>query len=128
MTKNQQEKDLRILDIITREVGKMELEDPKPSPDDKRWAESVVADMHARIAEYRKSRLPKTVPPIKKREPISKALLALPRAALETLFVALCQESPDVQLAFRNLDELSDNDLRRTIQAMQKAGRKGPRG
>jgi hypothetical protein len=128
MTKNEQARDLRILDIITREVGRLEMEDPKPSAEDKRWAEGVVADMHARIAEYRKSRLPKTVPPIKKREPIGKALLAMPRLALESLFAALCQEQPDMQLAFRNLDELSDNDLRRTIQAMQHAGRKGPRG
>jgi hypothetical protein len=128
MSKNTQGKDLRILDIITREVGRLEMEDPKPSAEDHRWAEGVAADMHARIAEYRKSRLPKTAPAIKKREPIRKDLLALPRAVLETLFAALCQEAPDAQFAFRNLDELSDNDLRRTIQTMQKAGRKGPRG
>jgi hypothetical protein len=127
MTKNQQ-KDMRILDIITREVGKLEMDDPKPSAEDRRWAEGVASDMHARIAEYRKSHLPKTVPPIKKREPIGKALLGMPRAVLESLFAALCQESPDAQFAFRNLEDLSDNDLRRLIQTMQKAGRKGPRG
>ena len=49
MTK-QQDKDLRIIDIITREVGRLEFEDPQPSKEDKKWAESVVADVRARIA------------------------------------------------------------------------------
>ncbi len=128
MTK-QHDKDLRILDIITREVGLMELEDPQPSRDEKKWAESVVADVHARIADYRKKRLPETVPPIKKAEPISKRLLAMPRAALESLLAVLSpQLGPDAQLAFRNLEDLSDNDLRRIVQRMEKAGAKAPRG
>src|SRR5258708_38785378 len=123
------DKDLRILDIITREVARLELDDPQPRKEDQKWAESVVADMHARIAEYRKNRLPKTVPPIKKAEPIGKRLLAMPRAALESLLAVLApQLGPDAQLAFRNLEELSDNDLRRTIQRMEKAGAKAPRG
>ena len=128
MTK-QDDKDLRILDIITREVGLLELEDPQPSKDDKEWAESVVADVHTRIAEYRKKRLPETVPPIKKAEPLSKRLLAMPRAALESLLAVLApQLGPDAQLAFRNLEDLSDNDLRRIVQRMEKAGAKAPRG
>src|SRR5689334_4938314 len=55
----------RTLDIITREVGMLELEDPKVTKEDRRWAEGVVAGMNARIAEYRRDRLPKTAPPIK---------------------------------------------------------------
>lgn len=128
MTK-QHDKDLRILDIITREVGLLEMNDPRPSKEDAKWAESVVADTRARIAEYRKKRLPETVPPIKKAEPISKRLLAMPRAALEALLAVLTQQTgPEVQLAFRNLEDLSDNDLRRIIQRMEKAGHQGPQG
>ena len=126
--KKPNDRDLRVLDIITREVGLLEMNDPKPSAQDRRWAESVAADMLVRIAEYRKSRLPETVPPIKKREPISKRLHAMSRAVLEPLFAALCQQSPDAQFAFRNLEDLSDNDLRRIIQTMEKAGNQGPRG
>jgi hypothetical protein len=126
--KKQNDNDLRVLDIITREVGLLEMNDPKPSAEDRRWAEGVASDMRARIAEYRKSRLPHTAPPIKKREPISKRLLAMPRAVLEPLFASLCRQSPDAQFAFRNLEDLSDNDLRRIIQTMEKAGGKGPRG
>jgi hypothetical protein len=128
MTK-QNDKHLRILDIITHEVARLELDDPEPRKEDQQWAESVVADMQARIAEHRKNRLPKTVPPIKKAEPISKRLAAMPRAALESLVAVLTpQLGPDAQLAFRNLEDLSDNDLRRLVQRMEKAGATAPRG
>jgi hypothetical protein len=110
----------RTLDIITREVGMLELEDPQVTPEERRWAEGVVSSMNARIAEYRRDRLPKTVPPIKKAEPISKRLLEMPRAALEALFSSLVDKwGPQVQLAHRHLDELSDNDLRRMIQRIE---------
>ena len=124
-----EDRDLHTLDIITREVGLLELEDPEPTADDRRWAEGVVASVHARVAEYRKSRLPKTVPPIKKAEPISKRLLAMPRAVLEPLFASLVQQlGPEVQFAHRNLEDLTDNDLRRMIQKLEKAGHQGPQG
>ncbi len=110
----------RTLDIITREVGMLELEDPTVTKEDRRWAEGVVAGMNARIAEYRRNRLPKTAPPIKKAEPISKRLREMPRAALEALFASLVDKwGPEVQFAHRHLDELSDNDLRRLIQRIE---------
>ena len=116
----------RTLDIITREVGMMELEDPKVTPEERRWAEGVVSSMNARIAEYRRERLPKTAPPIKKAEPITKRLLEMPRAALEALFGSLVDKwGPQAQFAHRHLDELSDNDLRRMIQRIEKHTNKG---
>ncbi len=124
-----EDRDLHTLDIITREVGLLELDDPEPTAEDRRWADSVVADVRSRVAEYRKNRLPKTVPPIKKAEPITKRLAAMPRAVLEPLFASLIQQlGPDVQLAHRHLEEYSDNDLRRLIQKMEKSGRQGPQG
>ncbi len=75
--------------------------------------------MHARIAEYRRSRLPKTVP-IKKAAPVSERLLAMSRAVLETLFASLVEKwGPQAQFAHRHLDTLSDNDLRRLIQTIE---------
>ncbi len=110
----------RTLDLITREVGMIELQAPKVTPEERRWAEGVVAGMNARIAEYRRDRLPKTAPPIKKAEPISKRLLEMPRAALEALFASLVDKwGPEAQFAHRHLDELSDNDLRRLIQRIE---------
>lgn len=114
------DKDMRTLDIITREVGLLEMEDGRVTPEDRRWADGVVAAMNVRIAEHRRNRLPKTVPPIKKAAPISERLRAMPRAALEALFALLVDQwGPQAQFAHRHLDELSDNDLRRMIQRIE---------
>ncbi|HTR53348.1 MAG TPA: hypothetical protein VMJ10_21790 [Kofleriaceae bacterium] len=130
MKKNKDpDNDLRVLDIITREVGLLEYESGHVRAEDKQWANGVVADVQAKIGEYRRARLPKVAPPIKKAEPISKRLKAMPRVALEALYAQLHEVlGPRVQVAFRNLSELSDNDLRRLIQKMEKAGAQGPRG
>lgn len=72
-----------------------------------------------RIAEYRRDRLPKTVP-IKKAAPLSERLAAMPRAALEALFASLVEKwGPQAQFAHRQLDTLSDNDLRRMVQTIE---------
>jgi hypothetical protein len=121
--------DLRVLDIITREVGLLEMKSGRVSAEDKQWASAVVADVHAKVGEYRRARLPKVAPPIKKAEPISKRLKEMPRVALEALYAQLHERlGPRVQVAFRNLSELSDNDLRRMIQKMERAGAQGPQG
>jgi hypothetical protein len=115
------DKDSRTLDIITREVGLLEMQDGHVTPDDRRWAASVAASMQARIAEHRRNRLPKTLPPIKKAEPITDRLLGMSRAALEALFGSLAEKwGPKAQFAHRHLDTLSDNDLRRMIQTLEK--------
>ncbi len=119
MKKNEEDRDIRTLDIITHEVGLLEMNDGARSKDDERWAAAVAANMHARIAEYRRSRLPKTVP-IKKAAPITERLLAMPRAVLETLLASLVEKwGPQAQVAHRHLDTLSDNDLRRLIQTIE---------
>src|SRR5580698_6548404 len=101
---NPEDRDLHTLDIITREVGLLELDEPEPTAEDRRWADSVVADVRTRVAEYRKNRLPKTVPPIKKADPITKRLREMERAALEALYATLHHAlGPRMQVAFRNL-------------------------
>lgn len=112
--------DSHTLDMITREVGLLEMHDGQARPEDMRWAENVAASIHARAAEFRRKRLPKTVPPIKKVEPITVRLRAMPRAVLETLFASLVEKwGPQAQFAHRHLDTLSDNDLRRMIQTIE---------
>lgn len=124
--KKHTETDSRTLDIITREVGLLEMEDGHVTPDDRRWAESAVSSLNARIAEHRRNRLPKTLPPIKKAEPISERLRAMSRAVLEALFASLVEKwGPQAQFAHRHLDTLSDNDLRRMIQTIEKHTNKG---
>jgi hypothetical protein len=112
--------DSHTLDVITREVGLLEMSDGEVSAEDMRWAESVASSIRERAAQHRRSRLPKTVPPIKKAEPITERLRAMPRAVLETLFGSLVEKwGPQAQIAHRNLDTLSDNDLRRLIQTIE---------
>ena len=118
--KKDTDRDSHTLDMITREVGLLEMQDGHVTPEDMRWAESVAASIQVRAAEYRRNRLPKTVPPIKKAEPITARLRAMPRALLETLFGSLVEQwGPQAQFAHRHLDTLSDNDLRRMIQTME---------
>ena len=118
--KKHTDRDTHTLDMITREVGLLEMQDGHVSPDDMRWAESVAASIQARAAEHRRNRLPKTVPPIKKAAPITDRLRAMSRALLETLFASLVEKwGPEAQFAHRHLDSLSDNDLRRMIQTME---------
>lgn len=120
---------LRTLDIITREVGLLELEDPQVTPDDRRWAESVVDQIHAQITEHRRTRVRALTPSIRKAEPISDRLRAMPRVLLEALFSGLVKSwGPHAQLAHRGLEMLSDNDLRRLIQTIEAHTIEGQRG
>ena len=112
--------DSHTLDVITREVGLLEMADGEVTAEDMRWAENIASSIRERAAQHRRSRLPKTVPPIKKAEPITERLRAMPRALLETLFGSLVEKwGPQAQIAHRNLDTLSDNDLRRLIQTIE---------
>ncbi len=123
------DKDSHTLDVITREVGLLEMQDGHVTPDDRRWAEGVVSGMNARIAQHRRSRLPKQVPPIKKAEPITERLRAMSRAALEVLFGSLVEQwGPQAQIAHRHHDTLSDNDLRRMIQTIESHTNKRNKG
>lgn len=121
---NEQNKDVRTLDIVTHEVGLLEMEDGRSTTEDRRWAQSVVDDMRSRIAEFRRARLPDKVP-IKRAAPITARLLAMPRAMLESLFATLTEQwGPQAQFAYRDLDTLSDNDLRRMIQTIESTKRR----
>lgn len=117
--KKTEDTDLRTLDIVTHEVGLLEMQDGRTTADDRRWADDVAASMRTQIAEYRRSRLAKAVP-IRKAAPLTARLLAMPRAALDALFASLVETcGPQVQFAHRQLDTLSDNDLRRMIQTIE---------
>ena len=57
--KKDTDRDSHTLDMITREVGLLEMQDGHVTPEDMRWAESVAASIQVRAAEYRRNRLPK---------------------------------------------------------------------
>lgn len=124
--KNANDTNARTLDILTREVGLMEMEDGHVTPETRRWADAAARLIEGRVAEHRRNRLPKNAPPIKKAEPITDRLRAMPRALLEALFGSLVEQwGPQAQFAHRKLDTLSDNDLRRMIQTIESHTKRG---
>lgn len=113
------DKDMRTLDIVTHEVGLLEMADGRASAEDRKWADDLAKSMRTKVAQYRRSQLPATVT-IKKRAPITERLRSMSRNALEALFGTLVeQHGPELQLAHRKLETLSDNDLRRMIQTIE---------
>ena len=60
MKKQDTDRDSHTLRMITREVGLLEMEDPRVTPDDMRWAESVAASIQLRAAEHRRDRAHRT--------------------------------------------------------------------
>ena len=122
---NTNDKDARTLEIITHEVGLLEMADGRTTPDDRRWAQDVVASMRTRIAEYRRSQLPEAVP-IRKAAPITERLRAMSRKALEVLFGSLVDQcGRELQVGHRKLEMLSDNDLRQLIQFLETHTKQG---
>lgn len=112
------DKNIRTLDAVTAEAGLVAMEEGTSTPDDRRWARGLVTSMQARIAEMRRNLLPASAP-IRKAEPIRPSLAVMTRDALVAMFTGLTNAlGGDVQYAHRNLDSLSDNDLRRLIQTI----------
>ena len=119
------DKDARTLAIVTHEVGLLEMADGRTTPEDRRWAQDVVASMRKQVAEYRRSKLPEAVT-IRKAAPITERLRAMSRAALEALFGSLVEQcGPDLQFGHRKLEMLSDNDLRRLIHTIETHTKQG---
>lgn len=121
---SEHEKDARTLARIVHEVGRAEMDEGISTAADKKWARALVASYREKIAEARRENLPAAAP-VKKAEPIKKSYLAMARDALVALYtqrVGACGD--DFQLAYRNLDALSDDDLRRLVQLMEPASAK----
>jgi hypothetical protein len=113
------DKDLRTLDVITTEAGLVAMDEPSSTEDDRRWARDVVASARLRIAELRRGLLPAVVP-IRRIETMRPGLAELSRDALVAVLSRLTDTlGAQVQYCHRNLDALSDNDLRLLIQVIE---------
>lgn len=81
--------------------------------------ERVAAMLHTQIAALRRSRLPVAEPP-RKAGPVRPSLLALTREMLLARLAAVTTAlGGSVQYAHRNLDELTDDDLRRLVDMIE---------
>jgi hypothetical protein len=105
---------LEILDTIYEQAA-VEAMDGKTTTDDRRWAEAVSKRVQSRLAELRRNLVPAAAP-LAKAKPVRPSLLAMGRDALLARLEVLT--GPSVRYAHRNLDGLSDDDLRRLVDTL----------
>jgi hypothetical protein len=111
--------DLDVVDAIIHDAAMRDAEEGTSTPQQRRAEDAAHASIHARIAELRRSLLPAAGPPAQAR-PIRPALLALARDALLVRLETLTRTMGGaVQYAHRDLDQLSDDDLRRLIDLIE---------
>ena len=113
------DKTIEALEAIFEDAALAEAADAAQiTPEDRAWADGMRSRMQERIAELRRSRLPKTVTPVAAR-PIRPSYLAMARDALEaTLDVIMNGKDGQAQIACRNLSDLTDDDLRRLLETL----------
>jgi hypothetical protein len=105
---------LEILDAIYQEAA-LDAMDGKASVDDRRWADGVSKRVQSRLAELRRNLVPAAAPLVRAK-PVRASLIAMGRDALLAKLEALT--GPSVRYAHRNLDGLSDDDLRRLVDTL----------
>jgi hypothetical protein len=111
--------DLDVVDVLLRDSAERAANAETSTPAERRADEAVVAALHARIADLRRARLPAAVPP-RKAGPVRGDLLDLGRDALLARLEAVTQLfAGEVQYAHRDLDELTDDDLRRLVDMVE---------
>jgi hypothetical protein len=112
-----------LLDWLYHEAALVEADEGMSSPADRRWARAMVGSIHERLAAMRRNLVPAAAPVVAAR-PVRAGLLAMGREALLAKLAAITAAMGDaVQYAHRDLAGLSDDDLRRVIDAVDPDGR-----
>jgi hypothetical protein len=112
-----------ILDEISYQAALAEAEHGKSTPDDDRWSRELDARLQARLAELRRNLLPASAP-IQKAKPIRAKWLGLARDQMIAKLTEITQAmSGAVQYAHRDLQGLSDNDLRQLLDLLDTSPR-----
>ena len=112
-----------ILDDISYQAALAEAEAGKSTKDDERWSRELGDKLAARVAELRRNLLPAAAP-IQKAKPIRAKWLGLDRATMIAKLTEITQAmSGAVQYAHRDLQGLSDNDLRQLLDLLDTSPR-----
>lgn len=112
-----------ILDELSYQAALAEADHGKSTPADERWARELGDRLQARVAELRRNLLPASAP-IEKAKPIRAKWLGLDRAAMIAKLTEITQAmSGAVQYAHRDLQGLSDNDLRQLLDLLDTSPR-----
>jgi len=119
MTKHSED----ILDELSYQAALAEADHGKSTRDDARWSRDLGDKLASRVAELRRNLLPAAAP-IQKAKPIRAKWLALTRAEVIAKLTELTQAmSGAVQYAHRDLQGLSDNDLRQLLDLLDTSPR-----
>lgn len=106
------------LDAIYTDAALEEAEHGEVTARDREWADALRARTRGRLAELRRNFLP-PLTDAKPPRPIRPALQAMDRTALLALSNAVIQRrGGEIQIAYRHLTELSDDDLRRLLETL----------
>jgi hypothetical protein len=112
-----------VLDDISYQAALAEAEHGASTKEDERWSREVGDKLQARLAELRRSLLPAAAP-IQKAKPIRTKWLGLDRQAMIAKLTEITQAmSGAVQYAHRDLQGLSDNDLRQLLDLLDTSPR-----
>lgn len=112
-----------ILEEIAYQAALAEEEEGRSTADDERWSRALGQTLEARLAQLRRNLLPATAP-IKKAKPVRKKWLALQRDQLLAAIAELsAAKTVAVQFAYRDLNGLSDDDLRRLLDLLDTSPR-----
>jgi hypothetical protein len=104
---------VEILDTISDHAAEAAIARRTTSDRDRQWSRELTSTVKGRIAELRRGLLPAEAP-TEKAKPIRPSTLAMARdAVIEAITRLLQGMGGTVQVAHRNLTQLSDDDLRR---------------
>ncbi len=115
---------LEILDEVSHQAAQAAVaRRRKTTPSDRQWSRDMGVKIDARLAELRRNLTPAD-PPAEQAKPIRPSTLAMMRDAVIDVITRLTQSmGGDVQLAHRNLKQLSDDDLRRLYDLLDPTAR-----
>jgi len=112
-----------ILDELSYQAALAEADHGRSTSADDRWSRELGDKLQARLAELRRNLLPAAAP-IQKAKPIRGKWLVLTRDQLIAKLTELTQSmSGAVQYAHRDLQGLSDNDLRQLLDLLDTSPR-----
>jgi len=113
----------QILDEVSYQAALAEAEHGASTREDDRASRELGDKLQARLAQLRRNLLPRSAP-IQKAKPIRTKWLGLDRAALIARLTEMTQAmSGAVQYAHRDLQGLSDNDLRQLLDLLDTSPR-----
>lgn len=112
-----------ILDELSYQAALADADRGKPAAGDERAARDIGDKLAGRLAELRRNLLP-AAPPLQKARPIRAKWLSLARDQMIAMLTEITQAmSGAVQYAHRDLQGLSDNDLRQLLDLLDTSPR-----